>query len=158
MPTSNSVSELVASDMEELLQGWPDKIPFMERPDLRWLDYVLSQDQVFVLCLRPHQDPQRIAAYAQFDIEDGNAWIAIATHPRYQRRGLGRELLQASIARLPGWGARQIVAAIAHANQASLIFFQRMGFTRLAEDCPICVEPDLVYLTRSLMADPEGGD
>jgi L-amino acid N-acyltransferase YncA len=54
--------------------------------------------------------------------------LAIYLHPRYQRRGLGRFLLEQAIARAPGLGIETLTATIFASNTASLQLFEAMGF------------------------------
>ncbi len=61
--------------------------------------------------------------------EGRKGWInRLAVDPEYQRRGLGRRLVEEVERRLRARGRKIVAALVEDRNEASLEFFQRLGY------------------------------
>jgi L-amino acid N-acyltransferase YncA len=80
--------------------------------------------------------------------------LAIYLHPRYQRRGLGRFLIERAIERAPALGIETLTATIFASNTSSIALFEAMGFERWGFMPRVArlegVEKDLVLVGRRL--------
>ena len=67
-----------------------------------------------------------------------NHWTKIgnipnmAVHPKFQRRGLGKQLIEAALAYLKGEGMRYTKIATLDQNQIGSTFYPQMGFVEIA--------------------------
>lgn len=116
-----------------------------------------------------HQTPSRplwvladadgsVAAWLSFDTfypraaYDGTAMVAIYVADRQRRRGIGRRLLVAAIARAPALGIHTLLGYIFGHNEPSLRLFEAHGFSRWAHLPRVAVldgaERDLVIVGR----------
>jgi len=105
-------------------------------------------------------DSGAVAAWLSFDTfyaraaYDGTAMIAIYVAESQRRRGLGRELLEAAIARAPGLGLHTLLGYIFGHNEPSLRLFEAYGFARWGHLPRIAVldgvERDLIIVGRRL--------
>lgn len=67
-------------------------------------------------------------------LEDGSGrWVManVAVHPTYRRRGIARNLVQASLALAERRGAREVVLQVDHDNRAALTLYERLHFETL---------------------------
>ena len=93
-----------------------------------------SFDPAGICLVDEHPNPGRPIAFAKAEIRiddagDPMGWIGqIAVLPAYRGRGLGRMLLEWSIAYLRGRGARDIDLAVEAANERALGLYVRTGF------------------------------
>lgn len=85
---------------------------------------------------------------------DGTAMIGLDVGPDHRRRGLGRYLLQAAIARAPSLGLHTVLGYIFGHNEPSLQLFAAHGFVRWGHLPRIAVldgvERDLIIVGRRL--------
>ena len=83
-------------------------------------------------------DATAICAWLSFDsfypraAYDGTAMIAIYVSPRHRRRGHGRTMLEAALARAPSLGLHTLLGYIFGHNEPSLRLFEAYGFVRWA--------------------------
>ena len=84
----------------------------------------------------------------------GTAEISVYVPEDFQRRGVGRELLAAAVARAPALGLTALVGLIFAHNEASLQLFARFGFERWGTLPRVArldgVERDVVIVGRHL--------
>ena len=76
----------------------------------------------------------RLAGYLQLVKPDPGEQIellSMAVHERYQRHGIGTELVERAIAEARGEGARRMIVATASTDTGNLRFYQRLGFRML---------------------------
>lgn len=57
----------------------------------------------------------------------------LAVGPRYQRRGIGRELLKRALQQIEAKGGHYVAGYIIHSNTASLKLCESLGFERFAQ-------------------------
>ena len=150
MNDSMTVTPLRAEDLAVLVTCWQIGVPLVETPDQTWLNYVLETDHVHVYCLRRLDEQQQLLAYAQFDIEGQDAWVAVVTDPREIRKGFASRLIQESAQSSRRLGVNRIVAAVQSKNLASISFFQRAGFAEHPESEIPQRDAGFVYLFASL--------
>jgi L-amino acid N-acyltransferase YncA len=85
---------------------------------------------------------------------DGTAEISVYVAENFQRRGVGRELLAAAVARAPALGLTALLGLIFGHNEASLQLFSRFGFERWGTLPRVArldgVERDVVIVGRHL--------
>ena len=90
--------------------------------------------QLWVLC----EPAGAVCAWLSFDAfypraaYDGTAMLALYVGPAHRRRGIGRHLLQAAIARAPALGLHTLLGYIFGHNEPSLRLFAAHGFSRWA--------------------------
>ena len=60
----------------------------------------------------------------------GETWILanVAVHPDYQRRGIARELMRASLEMMRRRGAARVILQVNYQNEAALRLYERQGF------------------------------
>lgn len=88
-------------------------------PDTRW--YVVAEDT------------GDVCGYAGLLFSDEAADVqTLAVAPRYQRRGIGRMLLEALIAQAQTRRARELLLDVRAGNEPALALYARYGFERLA--------------------------
>jgi ribosomal protein S18 acetylase RimI-like enzyme len=75
-----------------------------------------------------HHNPEGMVRKA---LADYPAHLHIDLLPRYQRRGLGRRLMQTMLAALAGAGAPAVFVGVVTANTAARAFYDRLGFVVL---------------------------
>lgn len=60
----------------------------------------------------------------------GTAELSVYVHEQFRRRGIARRLLEQAIARAPALGITALVGLIFAHNEASVLLFGQLGFTR----------------------------
>ena len=98
-----------------------------------WFDtHRESARPIWVLC----DHKSEVRAWLSFDAfhpraaYNGTAMIALYVAASHQRRGLGRQLLQAAIANAPTMSIHTLLGYIFAHNEPSLRLFESHGFTR----------------------------
>jgi L-amino acid N-acyltransferase YncA len=93
----------------------------------RQLPYLVAVDQAAAVLGYAYAAPYRTRSAYRFSLED-----SIYVAPEAMRRGFGRALLGALIARCAALGYRQMVAVIGDSgNAASIGLHERLGFRRV---------------------------
>ncbi|MDQ7026544.1 MAG: GNAT family N-acetyltransferase [Anaerolineae bacterium] len=69
---------------------------------------------------------------ARWSRQVGKAWLIanVSVHPDYQRRGIARQLMQASLDMIRGKGGQQAILQVDYDNDAALNLYDNMGFIR----------------------------
>ncbi|TCL06434.1 ribosomal protein S18-alanine N-acetyltransferase [Sodalis ligni] len=76
---------------------------------------------------------ERLAAYAITQtVLDEASLFNIAVHPEYQRRGLGRELLEYLIGELGNRGILTLWLEVRKSNSAAIALYQSLGFNEVS--------------------------
>jgi ribosomal protein S18 acetylase RimI-like enzyme len=79
--------------------------------------------------LEGHHNPEAMVRPA---LADYPAHLHIDLLPGYQRRGLGRQLMQTMLAALAGAGAPAVFVGVLSANTAARAFYDRLGFAEVS--------------------------
>lgn len=69
---------------------------------------------------------------ARWPRQVGKAWLIanVSVHPDYQRRGIARQLMQASFDMIQDKGGKQVILQVEYDNEAALNLYDNMGFVR----------------------------
>ena len=149
MSVRTVVTELNANDLAQIASWWRLGVPFVDEPNAKWLKYVLEKENVHAFCLRPMHDRQTVLSYAQFDVEENDAWVAVVTHPHETRNGYALQLMRECVDQMATLGVQRIIAAVERENEPSIRFFLQAGFATLPATAAKEMEEGFVYLVLS---------
>lgn len=97
--------------------------------DLRTLRNFCSINGSLVFRIYPLDEPTRLVAFHIADTLFGEL-ITLDVHPDFRRRGLGKWLVEQSLATLKKAGHGEATCQIATGNEASLVLHAALGFVK----------------------------
>lgn len=92
---------------------------------LRWIP---GPDQAFTGFV--WYEDGRLVGNASLMRQPSGTWVIanVVTHPRYRRRGVGRQLMEAAVAAAGRAGARQVQLQVRSGNEAAKRLYRSLGF------------------------------
>lgn len=93
---------------------------------------MLSQGNVFGFIARPVGKPKQSAGFVLARLVAGEAEIlTIAVSPAFQRRGIGRELMEGILRHLHHERAESLFLEVDESNSAAQALYRRLGFIQV---------------------------
>jgi ribosomal-protein-alanine N-acetyltransferase len=80
--------------------------------------------------------------------------ITLAVLPQFRRRGLGRELLRAAMAKAAGMNARQLFLEVEEHNTAARNLYEKLGFSEVSRRRGYYGDTDALVMACALTQEP----
>ncbi|XP_030564030.1 N-alpha-acetyltransferase 40 [Drosophila novamexicana] len=129
---------------KQLKMGWQPKIKQSEL-NKNWARFLVAQNQ--------QKQPVAYTMF-RFDMDDGDCVLycyEIQIAPEYQRKGLGKFMMQTLESCAKIWQLEKLMLTVLNNNENSLMFFKALGYAKDETSPDILQEADYQILSKSML-------